>query len=286
MDGGAQPGEIIDGRYEVIRLIGRGAMAHVYGALDHRTDRPVAVKVLNRSVLADWEALARFQREARAHEMVEHRNVAQLHGGGMTAHKQPYLVVELLRGRSLRTTIKREGRVSPVRASSYCWQALQGLAACHLVGILHRDLKPANMMLEQSEGPIERVVLIDFGFAALEGSSRLTQQGHVVGSLTYLAPERLRGEDGDARSDLYALAVIYYELLTGLPPFVASDDLDLINHHLDQEPKPPSAVEPAAKIPAAIEEVVMRGLAKRPSLRYGNAGEMAQAIERAMVGIG
>ncbi len=286
MDEGLQPGEIIDGRYEVIRLIGRGAMANVYGALDHKSDRPVAVKLLNRSVLADREALTRFQREARAHEMVEHRNVARLHGGGMTKFKQPYLVVELLRGRSLRTLIKREGRVDPVRASSYCWQALQGLAACHTMGILHRDLKPANMMLEKSEGPIERVVLIDFGFAALEGSSRLTQQGHVVGSLTYMAPERLRGEDGDERSDLYALAVIYYELLTGVPPFVATDDFQLINLHIDQAPKPPSQAEPAANIPPAIEEAVLRGLAKRPAQRYASAGEMAQAIERAMVGVG
>jgi serine/threonine-protein kinase len=283
---GLQPGEIIDGRYEIVRMIGRGAMANVYGARDTRADRPVAVKILNQSVVSDKEALARFQREARAQEMVQHRNVAALHGGGVTASRQPYLVVELLRGRSLRTILRREGRVGAVRASSYCWQALQGLAACHTQGILHRDLKPANMMLEPSEGPIERVVLIDFGFASLEGSSRLTRQGHVVGSLSYLAPERLRGEDGDERSDLYAVGVVFYELLCGFPPFVATDDFALISKHLDEAPVPPSEAEPEASVPAAIEAVLLRALAKRPVQRYRNAAEMAQAIEAATVGLG
>jgi serine/threonine-protein kinase len=282
---GLQPGEIIDGRYEIARLIGRGAMAHVYGAMDTRANRPVAVKILNQSVLNDKEILARFTREARAQEMVEHRNVASLFGGGMTALRQPYLVVELLRGRSLRTVLRRERRVGAIRAASYCWQALQGLAACHTQGILHRDLKPANMMLEPSEGPIERVVLIDFGFASLEGSSRLTRQGHVVGSLSYLAPERLRGDDGDERSDLYAVGIVFYELLCGVPPFVAADDFDLIAKHLDEPPAPPSQAEPEADIPPALEAVIMRALSKRPSQRYRNATEMAQHIEAATVGL-
>jgi serine/threonine-protein kinase len=286
VEGGVQPGEIIDGRYEIIRLIGRGAMANVYGALDHKSDKPVAVKLLNMTALRDREAMARFQREARAQEMVTHQNVARLYGGGITKLGQPYLVVELMRGRSLRTVLKKEGRVDVVRAASYCWQALQGLAACHTLGILHRDLKPANMMLQPSEGPIERVVLIDFGFASLEGTSRLTRQGHVVGSLTYLAPERLRGEDGDERSDLYAVAIIFYELLAGVPPFAATDDYALINAHLDEEPRRPTAVEPSIQVPTAVEDVILRGLAKRPVHRYRNAIEMAQAIEQATLGVG
>src|SRR5262249_13453062 len=158
------------------------------------------------------------------------------------------------RGKSLRTVIKAEQRVGAARAASYVWQALQGLAAVHAGKVLHRDLKPANLMLEPSPGPVDRVVLIDFGFAALEGSSKLTAQGHVVGSLTYLAPERLRGELADERSDLYAMGVILYELLAGRPPFVGADDFELINLHLNEPPAPLDEVVPGLEIPVELED--------------------------------
>src|SRR5690349_17567580 len=201
-------------------------MADVYRARDGdpASGPEVAVKILRQSLRNDAEAVARFDREAHVQEMVRHRNVAQLLDSGVTDAAEPFIVVELLRGRSLRTVIKTEGRVSARRAASYAWQALQGLAAVHERGIMHRDLKPANLMLEPSPGPFERVVVIDFGFAAFEGSSKLTQQGHVVGSLTYMPPERLTGEPGDERSDLYAMGVILVELMCGLAPFEAEDD--------------------------------------------------------------
>jgi serine/threonine-protein kinase len=197
----------------------------------------------------------------------------------MTKREEPYLAVELLRGKTLRGVIKTEGKVAPVRAASYAYQALQGLGAVHAAGVVHRDLKPANRMLEPSRGPVDRVVLIDFGFASFEGSTKLTLQGAVVGSLTYIAPERLRGEPPDHRSDLYAIGVILFELLAGTPPFKGADDFELIDRHLDDEP--PSLLDVDAALPAAIDAVIARALAKHPDERYATAHEMADELEAA-----
>ena len=255
-------------------------MADVYGAIDEKTGLGVALKILRLAVARDTELMQRFQREARVHEMVAHRNVAKMYNGGFTERREPYLVMELLRGRSLRNLLARRVQVDVIRSASYCWQALQGLAAVHMVGVMHRDLKPANMMLEPSNGPVERVVLIDFGFASLEGGARLTQSGHVVGSLSYLAPERLRGEPGDERSDLYAIGVVMFELLTGDPPFTAEDDFDLINQHLDQDATFPP--ERSQRIPLALQDVILRSLAKHPDDRPPNAARMADELEEAL----
>ena len=278
----AKPGDVIDRRYRIVRAIGRGSMADVYEAHDEKRDRGVAIKVLRRGISRQTEAFKRLQREARVQEMIEHTNVAKLYGGGMTEDALPYLVMELLRGRSLRNVIRAENRIEPVRGCSYGWQCLQGLAATHSVGVLHRDLKPANLMLEPSPGPVERVVLIDFGFAALEGGSRLTAQGHVVGSLAYLAPERLMGEEGDERSDIYAVGVILYEVLVGNRPFVADNDMDLINAHIESAPVPLRTAAPDANIPEAVERVVLKALAKRPADRATSASAMANELEAAI----
>src|SRR5690606_20718710 len=146
--------------------------------------------------------------------------------------------------------LRTHGRVPPVQAASYGWQALQGLAATHAAGVLHRDLKPANLMLEPSLGPVERIVLIDFGFAALGPNTGLTALGHVVGSLSYLAPERLQGLEAGPPADLYGVAVILSELLVGAPPF-RGGDMELVNQHIQAPPLPPSQAAPDAAIPAA-----------------------------------
>jgi serine/threonine-protein kinase len=138
-------------------------------------------------------------------------------------------------------------------------------------------------MLEPSPGPVERVVLIDFGFADIEGGHRLTQQGHVVGSLSYLAPERLKGLPGDERSDLYAVGIIMWELLAGRPPFVANDDFELINLHLDQVPHLPA--ELTGTLTPAIQHVIMQALAKNPDDRAPSAAAMANSLETAMRGV-
>lgn len=272
-------GMLIDGRFRLEKLIGRGAMADVYRARDDEAGQTVAVKILRDQTARDPEAVARFQREAEVQARISHRNVAALYGSGVTDDAEPYLVVELLRGHSLRAVLKQGGAVAPARAISYAWQALQGLAAVHAQGVLHRDLKPANLMLEPSPGPVERVILIDFGFAAFEGSAKLTARGHVVGSLTYLAPERLRGRAADPRSDLYAIGVILFELVAGRAPFVGADDFELISAHLHDDPPPLEVLAPVA--PDALCRVVATALAKEPDARFASAAAMAAALEDA-----
>jgi serine/threonine protein kinase len=268
-------GKVVGDRFRIDQLIGRGAMAEVYRALDLETQAYVALKIVRHTHVTDSVVLARFAREAEVQARIRHRNVAALLASGVTDKKEPWLALELLRGKSLRSIIKAEGRVAPVRAASYAWQALQGLTAVHQAGILHRDLKPANIMLEPSQGPVDRVVLIDFGFATFDGSAKLTQQGTVVGSLTYIAPERLLGNPVDSRADVYAIGVIFYELLAGAPPFHAEDDFDLIDMHVHHEP--PSLAE--IGLPGPVDEVFFRAMAKEPAERFASAHEMAAALE-------
>jgi serine/threonine-protein kinase len=267
---------VIGQRFRIDALIGHGAMADVYRARDLETGGDIALKVLKRSVAGDPSIQQRFAREADVQAKLRHPNVAALHATGVTEHDEPYLVVELLRGKTLRHVLKTEGRLAPRKATSYAWQALQGLAAVHHSGVQHRDLKPANIMLEPSPGPVDRVVLIDFGFATLEGAARLTQQGTVVGSLTYIAPERLRGEPPDRRSDLYAIGTILFEMLQGTPPFTAAKDIDLVELQLDAAPPP---LPPS--VPEALRAIVANALAKQPGDRYFDAAEMASALEAA-----
>ncbi len=269
-------GQVIGQRFRIDALIGRGAMAEVYRALDLATQVYVAVKILKKSLSGAPSAKLRFRREGDVQAKLRHPNIAAVYATGITEQDEPYLVVELLRGKTLRSVLKAETRLSPHRAASYAWQALQGLAVVHESGVLHRDLKPANIMLEPSPGPIERVALIDFGFATLEGAVKLTMQGVVVGTLTYIAPERLRDELPDARSDLYSIGVILFEMLSGAPPFRAEHEMDLIEMHLDAEPPPLDEA-----LPEALREVVEHALAKHQAERYADATEMARALEAA-----
>ncbi len=270
-------GQVIGDRFRIDAAIGRGAMAEVYQALDLETQAFVALKILRHTAIEDSVSLARFAREAEVQAKLRHRNVAALLATGVTEKHEPYLALELLRGKSLRGVLKTEGKIPARRAASYAFQALQGLAAVHAAGVLHRDLKPANIMLEPSPGPVDRVVLIDFGFATFEGSAKLTLQGTVVGSLTYIAPERLRGEPTDQRADLYAIGVILFELLAGRPPFTAADDFDLIEQHLDVAPPSLHVLDPA--MPATLDDVLARALEKAPAERFTDALEMAAALE-------
>lgn len=269
-------GQIIGQRFRIDALIGKGAMADVFRAVDLHTAASVALKIL-RTSLDDPSAHQRFLREAEVQARLRHPNIAALLATGVTDHTEPYLVMELLRGKTLRGVLRQEGRVDPRRAASYTWQTLQGLTAVHAAGVLHRDLKPANIMLEPSQGPADRVVLIDFGFASVEGSAKLTQQGAIVGSLQYMAPERMRGEDIDQRSDLYSVGIICYELLTGQPPFQAQNDIDLVELHLRAPPPP---LDPA-HVPAPLIPIVMRCLAKHQHERFASAAEVASALEAA-----
>ena len=266
---------MIGGRFRIEALIGRGAMADVFRASDLETSAQVALKIL-RQEIGDPAGKQRFQREGEVQARLRHRNIAALIATGITERSEPYLVLELLRGATLRGLVKKSGPVEPRRAASYAWQALQGLAAVHAAGVLHRDLKPANIMLEPSPGPVERVVLIDFGFASMEGGAKLTQTGTIVGSLSYIAPERMRGEPIDVRSDLYAIGTIFYELLAGKPPFSGATDLAIVEAQLHHAPRPLGSV---------FDELLATALAKQQVDRYPDANAMAAALEHAAQGL-
>ncbi len=273
----ARVGQVVDQRFELEAVIGLGASAAVYRALDSQTQDRVAVKIMRSTSVGDAVMRARFEREGEVQAKLRHRNVATLLAAGVTDLGEPYLAVELLRGTTLRHVVKREGRIAPRRAASYGWQSLAGLSAVHSAGVLHRDLKPANIMLEPSPGPIDRVVLIDFGFATFENAGRLTLNGTVVGSLTYMAPERLRGEIADQRADLYSMGVILFELLTGAPPFSASNDMELIRQQVDADPPSLRDIDPT--LPPAFDAIVACALNKLPDQRFDRATDMAAALE-------
>ena len=266
-------GQVIGGRFRIEAMVGHGAMARVYRARDVVDDGEVAVKIM-RGELRDPSTMARFAREAAVQARIDHPNVAKLIGTGMTEAAEPYIAVEMLHGHTLRDALKRGGPLAPARAASFAWQALQGLAAVLRTGVLPRDLKPANMMLVPGAEGGERVVLIDFGFASLEGAAKLTGPLMVVGSLRYIAPERLRDVIPDGRADLYAIGAILFELVTGAPPFTG-DDMELADAHLNDLPHS----DPA--IPPALAPVIMRALAKDPDDRYADADAMALAIDLA-----
>ena len=270
----AEPGDVVDGRYTVVRMIGRGATADIFEALGE-DGNSLALKILRGGVARDPTARARFTREAEVQERIRHTNVARLFGAGITAGGAPYLAMELVRGRSLAHILSTDGKLDAKTAGFFCWQALRGLAATHAVGVLHRDLKPGNLVVEPTATHQQRLVVIDFGFASLEGGAGITQQGFVVGSLSYMAPERLAGSDPvDERSDLYAIGIVLYELIAGQVPF-HGDDAQVASGHLDADlPHLPGATP-------ALDRVIARATAKRPSDRYRSAQEMADALKTA-----
>jgi serine/threonine-protein kinase len=274
----AKPGDVVDGRYTVVQAIGRGATADIFEATD-AGGGAVALKILRASLARDATARARFDREVAVQERIRHTNVARLYAAGLTANGSPYLAMELVRGRSLAHILKTEGRVDAKTAGFFCWQALRGLSATHAVGVLHRDLKPGNLVVEPTAQNNQRLVVIDFGFASLEGGAGITQQGFVVGSLSYMAPERLAGSDPvDERSDLYAMGIVLYELIAGRVPF-HGDDSQVASGHLDEEVPPLATL--VADVPAALDRVLAKAVQKRPGDRYRSAQEMADALKTA-----
>ena len=271
-----EPGELVDGRYRVAKLIGRGSMADVYRATDQRMQREVAVKVLRASLACDPVTLRQFYQEARALEVLGHPNVAAMYGGGTTSRGEPYLVVEYLHGRSLLGMLRRQQRLPVGLAVRYCEQALRGLAAVHTMGVHHFDLKPANIMIAAPQLPEERVVIIDFGFAAFVEGRELTSDDEVAGTLSYIAPERLRGSLVDERSDIYSMGIILYEMIFGVPPFVAKDDLSLMRAHMEQAPWFPNDT----RLPIGVMAAIERAMAKDPRQRFRSAARMADRLHQ------
>lgn len=274
-------GQVIAGRYSLVRLLGDGGMGAVYKAEDNVLRRFVAIKLLHPAAAANPAAVERFLREAQAAASIGHPNIIEILDFGESDGK-PYLVMEYLRGRSLAEVLHSDGPLSIRQACAVATHALAGLQAAHDRGILHRDLKPANLMLVVRFGDRSFVKLLDFGFAALVGTAtasdrNLTPARTLVGTPAYAPPERLRGDDRrDPRTDLYALGVVLYEMLAGVRPFEASTFSELARKV--QNDPPPALRLYRPDVPQSLERVIQHALAKRPDDRYPKAEAFAQAL--------
>ena len=291
--------DTVDNRYKVLEVIGTGAMATVYAAEDTRLGRKVALKILRPEQAQDNTFRARFKREAEAVASLNNPAIVAVYDTGSYNPSQdgeesasseegtaiPYIVMEYVEGHTLRSILSRGGHL-PVRdALGYSEQLLGALQYSHSMGIIHRDIKPANIMVldrtseDIAKGQPGQIKVMDFGIsrAIEEAGEALTKANVVMGSARYMSPEQVSGKDVDARSDLYSAACVIYEMIAGRSPFDAESNVDLAAKHLSDTPEPPSKFTPL-EVPAGLDAVILKGLAKNPDERYQSAAEFAQAL--------
>ncbi|HZO96526.1 MAG TPA: Stk1 family PASTA domain-containing Ser/Thr kinase [Gaiellaceae bacterium] len=266
-----------DRRYLIVRKLGSGGMADVYLAEDQELGRRVALKLLNERHANDEQFVERFRREAQSAAGLNHPNIVSIFDRGR-AEGTYYIAMEYLDGRTLKELLVRNGPTPVPIAIDYARQILGALAFAHRHGIVHRDIKPHNIVVRKDG----RLKVTDFGIAR-SGASQMTEAGSIVGTAQYLSPEQARGAGVDARSDLYSLGIVLYEMLTGRVPFTGEAPVEIAMKHLTAVPEPPSALRP--EVPHDLDAVVMRALAKDPDQRYGSAEEMDADLARVARGV-
>ena len=266
------PEVVIDGRYRLIERVGSGGMADVWAADDLQLGRKVALKLLYRRFAQDSEFVERFRREASHAAGLQHPNIVSVYDRGEWEGTY-YIAMEFLEGRSLKQVIQAEGALPPARAIDITIQILKAARFAHGRGVIHRDLKPHNAILEPSE---DRVKVTDFGIARA-GASDMTETGSIMGTAQYLSPEQAQGHAVSAASDLYAIGIVLYELLTGRVPFDGDSAVTIALKQVTEQPLPPSHVNPA--VPPALDAVVLRALEKDPASRFVDADEFIAALQ-------
>jgi serine/threonine-protein kinase len=288
------PGRVIAGNFRIDKLIGAGAMGNVYKALQLSLGKPVAVKILHQHLHRDERLVARFKREAKSASLLNHSNSIQIIDSGCEdSDGTLYIAMELLTGRDLAQVIRDDFPLPLLRIGRIMSQVLSALDEAHAQGVIHRDLKPSNIMLIERRGEKDFVKVCDYGIAKAtlgdgedDRSAMLTVQGLVCGTPEYMSPEQARAEPLDGRADIYSAAVILYQLVTGDIPFRAGTAMGIISRHLAEPPEPPSRRRRDLNIPAAVDQIVLRGLEKDRELRFENATAFRDAIDTMLNAMG
>ncbi|HVQ30460.1 MAG TPA: serine/threonine-protein kinase, partial [Vicinamibacteria bacterium] len=270
------PGEAFGERYTIVEEVGAGGMGQVYKAIDRQLGRAVALKLIKRDLAARPESLLRFQRELSLAQQVTHGNVCRVHDLGEVQGIR-YISMEYVEGQTLEDLIRSVSHLSPKQMVALARQICAGLEAIHERGIVHRDLKPGNIMVDRLGHPL----VMDFGMAYRPGAQKLTAAGSVLGTLAYLSPEHARGFATDPRSDIFALGIIFFEMLTGRRPPGDEGSLPLALRDASEICPPPSRLVP--EIPPALDAVVLRCLERDPKQRYASARELEHALDELAV---
>src|SRR6201996_1702515 len=271
------PGAIVDNRYKVLSRLGAGGMADVFLAEDQQLGRKVALKLLHRRFSADPDFVERFRRGAQAAAGLQHPNVVGVYDRG-SFDDTYYIAMEYVPGRSLKQRIRQEAPLDPVRAIDITIQILKAARFAHRRGVIHRDLKPHNVIVDDAD----QAKVTDFGIARA-GASDMTETGSIMGTAQYLSPEQAQGHAVSASSDVYSVAVVLYELLTGRVPFDAESAVTIALKHVSESPTAPTSVNP--RIPPELEQIVLWGLNKNPADRPKDADQFMAALEAARASI-
>jgi predicted Ser/Thr protein kinase len=273
-------GQVLDGRYEIEKVLGEGGMGLVYKARHTTLGKPLAIKVLKAEVSKDAEIVQRFRQEAQSATAIGNHHIIDISDFGVLADGSTYFVMEFLDGISLTKAIEPGKPIEARRQIHIAKQLCRALGAAHDIGIVHRDLKPDNIYLILRGGDKDFVKVLDFGIAKVGGAkSKLTQVGQVFGTPHYMSPEQCAGTAVDKRTDVYALGVIMYEMASSRVPFDADNLMGILTKHLYEEPIKPHDLPPPTDVPPALEAIIMKCLAKKADIRYQSMQEVLADLE-------